>query len=76
MNYGVGDNHSVILMSLRRNAHYRDRVEDDGSTLIYEGHDQRRGPHVPSPKAVDQTRRSSNRNPVAKRQIPLSRAGI
>jgi hypothetical protein len=26
MNFGVGGNHSVILMSLRRNAPYRDRI--------------------------------------------------
>jgi hypothetical protein len=43
MNYGVGGNHSVILMSVRRNAPYRDRIEDGGTTLIYEGHDQPRG---------------------------------
>jgi hypothetical protein len=54
MNYGVGGNHSVILMSVRRNAPYRDRIEDGGTTLIYEGHDQPRGPNVPNPKAVDQ----------------------
>jgi hypothetical protein len=54
MNYGVGGNHSVILMSVRRNAPYRDRIEDGGTTLIYEGHDQPRGPNVPDPKAVDQ----------------------
>jgi hypothetical protein len=54
MNFGVGGNHSVILMSVRRNAPYRDRIEDGGTTLIYEGHDQPRGPKVPNPKLVDQ----------------------
>jgi hypothetical protein len=29
MNYGLGGNHSVILMSVRRNAPYRDRLEDE-----------------------------------------------
>ena len=39
MNFGVGGTHSVVLMSLRPNAPYKDRVEDGGTTLIYEGHD-------------------------------------
>jgi hypothetical protein len=54
MNFGVGGNHSVILMSVRRNAPYRDRTEDGGTTLIYEGHDQPRESGVPNPKLVDQ----------------------
>src|ERR1051326_6626439 len=54
MNFGVGGTHSVILMSVRRNAPYRDRIEDGGTTLIYEGHDQPRGASVPDPKLVDQ----------------------
>jgi HNH endonuclease len=44
MNFRVGGNHSVILMSLRPNAPYRDRLEDDGTTLIYEGHDYPKTP--------------------------------
>jgi hypothetical protein len=39
MNFCLGGNHSVILMSVRPNAPYRDRLEDGGTTLIYEGHD-------------------------------------
>jgi len=54
MNFGVGGNHSVILMSVRPNAPYRDRIEDGGTTLIYEGHDQPRGLRVPNSKLVDQ----------------------
>jgi hypothetical protein len=54
MNFGLGGNHSVILMSVRANAPYRDRLEDGGSTLIYEGHDHPRGHHCPNPKVVDQ----------------------
>lgn len=34
MNFGLGGTHSVILMSLRQNAPYRDRIEGDGSTLV------------------------------------------
>lgn len=55
MNFQIGDNHSVILMSVRPNAPYADRFEDDGSTVIYEGHDVPRTSLHPSPKSVDQT---------------------
>jgi hypothetical protein len=54
MNFGLGGNYSVILMSVRANAPYRDRLEEGGTTLIYEGHDQPRGPSWPNPKIVDQ----------------------
>ncbi|MCP4612707.1 MAG: HNH endonuclease [Planctomycetes bacterium] len=54
MNFNLGENHSVILMSLRANAPYRDRIEDDGSTLIYEGHDVPKNANNSNPKLVDQ----------------------
>jgi HNH endonuclease len=54
MNYGLGGNHSVILMSIRPNAPYRDQLEDGGTTLIYEGHDQPKTKDCPSPKVLDQ----------------------
>ena len=54
MNYELGGNHSVILMSVRAGAPYADRFEDDGSTIIYEGHDVPRSTHHANPKAVDQ----------------------
>ncbi len=41
MNYRLAKNHSVILMSVRQGAPYADRFEDDGSTIVYEGHDAR-----------------------------------
>ena len=44
-------------MSVRRNAYYRDRLEDGGTTLVYEGHDQPRGSKQPNPKVVDQPER-------------------
>jgi len=46
--------HSVILMSLRHNAPYRDRIEDGGTTLIYERHDQSETGNCPNPKGIDQ----------------------
>ena len=38
MNYQLRENYSVILMSLRADAPYADQLLDDGTTLIYEGH--------------------------------------
>jgi hypothetical protein len=60
MNFGLGRTHSVILMSLRPNAPYQDRLEDSGTTLIYEGHDQPRSAASPNPKLLDQLDRSAS----------------
>ena len=38
MNFNMPSGVPVILMSTRRGAPYKDRVEDGGKTLIYEGH--------------------------------------
>ena len=56
MNFRLRDRHSVILMSMRPNSPYQDRVEDDGATLIYEGHDIPSSPDSPNPKSLDQKR--------------------
>ena len=58
MNFQLGHNHSVILMSVRANAPYADRFEDDGTTIIYEGHDAPRSAQEVDPKAVDQPERT------------------
>lgn len=39
MNFRVKNNLSIILMSLRKNAPYADKIEEGGRVLIYEGHD-------------------------------------
>lgn len=54
MNYHLRGDMSVILMSLRPNAPYSDRVEEDGRILIYEGHDVPKTKATPIPKIVDQ----------------------
>lgn len=54
MNYALGENHSVILMSVRPGAPYADRFEDDGSTLVYEGHDIPRSSQHTDPKSINQ----------------------
>ena len=45
---------SIVLMSLRHNAPYEDRIEDSGRTIIYEGHDVRRDQTTLDPKSTDQ----------------------
>jgi len=56
MNFRLRPDCSVILMSRRSNAPYRDRIEESGSVLIYEGHDISRSQSGPNPKLVDQPR--------------------
>jgi len=60
MNFELGHGYSVILMSVRPNAPYRDRFEDDGSILIYEGHDVPRSDSAADPKLIDQPERTPN----------------
>jgi hypothetical protein len=54
MNFGLGGTHSVILMSVRENAPYRDQLQEGGTVLIYEGHDEPQTIACPHPKLVDQ----------------------
>jgi hypothetical protein len=60
MNFRLGGDNSVILMSLRPNAPYADRVEDEGRILIYEGHDVSRTQETPIPKIVDQPMKNTS----------------
>lgn len=41
-------------MSLRSNAPYHDRLEENGSVLIYEGHDEPKSANGQDPKILDQ----------------------
>jgi hypothetical protein len=54
MNFGIGKNYSVFLMSVRRGAPYADAIDGVTGTLIYEGHDVPRVAGGPDPKSVDQ----------------------
>ena len=56
MNYRLNAGYSVVLMSRRSNAPYRDRVLEDGQTIEYEGHDTARTGSGTNPKDVDQPR--------------------
>src|SRR4051812_43928251 len=54
MNYRLGGTRTVVLMSIRPNAPYADRVEEGGRVLIYEGHNAPRRAGAPDPATVDQ----------------------
>lgn len=54
MNYRLRKRMTVILMSTRFGAPYKDRVEENGRILIYEGHDNPRPSNGRRPKEVDQ----------------------
>ena len=53
MNFKLRSGRSVILMSRRANAPYRDEIVDEGTTIIYEGHDAPKTVALPFPKQVD-----------------------
>ena len=54
MNFRLKGGHSVILMSVRKNSPYQDEITEDGSVLIYEGHDVPKTEEVSDPKSLDQ----------------------
>lgn len=57
MNFNVNNkDYGIVLMSVRKNAPYADRFEDDQTTIIYEGHDMQSNHVAPGkvPKEVDQ----------------------
>jgi hypothetical protein len=54
MNFGLGGWYSVILMSVRPNSPYQDRFEEEGTVLLYEGHDEPRRSPDHDPKQDDQ----------------------
>jgi len=54
MNFRLHGKHSVILMSVRPNAPYADRVEEEGRVLIYEGHNENKTISCKYPELVDQ----------------------
>jgi len=54
MNFRLAGKHSVILMSVRANAPYKDKLEENGTILVYEGHDQPKTASSPIPKLLDQ----------------------
>jgi len=59
MNFHVRPGYSILLMSTRKGAPYRDRWDDERELLIYEGHDAIRGTAEADPKTVDQPMRTT-----------------
>lgn len=55
MNFRLRPSHSVVLMSRRSNAPYRDSVSECGRILMYEGHDVPKSATSQNPKQVDQS---------------------
>lgn len=53
MNYMVTPEYSVFLMSVRKNAPYKDEIDNKTNSIIYEGHDARKD-HCENPKSTDQ----------------------
>lgn len=60
MNFAAPPKHSIVLSSHRPNAPYEDVLEEEGTVLIYEGHDEPKSAHLSDPKTVDQP--TSTRN--------------
>ena len=54
MNYRLNPQYSVILLSQRANAPYKDKIYDDGITIEYEGHDVSKQGYQHNPKDEDQ----------------------
>jgi len=54
MYFRLGGRYSVVLMSARPDAQYRDEVLDNGMALVYEGHDDFHRDRALDPKSVDQ----------------------
>jgi hypothetical protein len=40
MNFRMNPSYSVVLMSQKSNAPYKDKIHSDGITIEYEGHDK------------------------------------
>jgi hypothetical protein len=64
MNYRLRRKDTVILMSVRPGAPYKDRVEENGKVLIYEGHDNPIASEGRRPKEVNQEARNPDGSPT------------
>ncbi len=57
MNFQLRPTHSVILMSQQQGATYADRIEEEGTVIVYQGHNVPRG-QAPDPQMADQQLRT------------------
>ncbi len=60
MNFRLNHLYSVILLSQRSNAPYKDKIYEDGITIEYEGHDVSRQSYQHDPKIEDQPSKVSS----------------
>lgn len=60
MNFRMNPKYSVILMSRRTNAPYKDKIFKDGTTIEYEGHDEPKTSYEYNPKLNDQPKITKN----------------
>lgn len=61
MTYAHKGSYSILLMSLTKNAPYKDQSLDEGKILIYEGHNAQRSHSSADPKLLDQPEFLDNR---------------
>ena len=54
MNFGVGRNYSIFLMSVRKGAPYADEIDKKTGMIIYEGHNVPKTKDAADPKSCDQ----------------------
>ncbi len=72
MNFRLHGKHSVILMSVRPNAPYAERVEDEGRVLIYEGHNENKTAVCKYPELVDQPEFTKTGKPTENGKFKLA----
>jgi hypothetical protein len=75
MNYRMNGRHTVILMSVRENSPYQDEIQEDGTVLIYEGHDEPKRKGITNPKALDQPEYSKSGKPTENGKFHLAAQG-
>ncbi len=63
MNFQIKHGYSIILMSVRKGAPYKDRWHEDSGLLEYEGHDEPKRSDI-EPKALDQPLQTSAGTPT------------
>lgn len=76
MNYRMNGRHTVILMSVRENSPYQDKIQEDGTVLIYEGHDEPKRKGIANPKTLDQPEYSKSGKPTENGKFHLAAQGF
>jgi len=59
MNFRANKDYSIILMSIKRNAPYKDKIINNGNIIEYEGHDVNNKDGI-NPKEIDQQKFSKS----------------